>query len=387
MTSSTLQSELTTIDQAVMTDLVHELLHDNTVEIADWQVQQLHSGGSGSRIFRVTGEAHARGTQVPWSLILKIFDLRREGFQAASEVIDAWDYWKREWLVYQAPWLRDLPGSLVAPRCLGAADHPGVAAWVALEDLRHVDQRPWSLDRFEIVARHLGAFNGAYMAGRQMPTDAWLSHDWLRGWTERSAPAIALLPTVADQPVVRQIFSDSSVAELLRFWEERHTFYAALQTLPQTLCHLDIFPRNVFVQPTAHGDRSVAIDWAFCGRAAAGEELGALIGASLVFFEANPATAAELQARCIGGYLDGLRETGWRGDDADVRFAAFAALALRFGIGAIAPILAFMLEETGRSVVEQIFGRPFEEVIRNMRATMNYEVQCIVEARRLLEAR
>ncbi len=136
MTSSTLQSELTTIDQAVMTDLVHELLHDNTVEIADWQVQQLHSGGSGSHIFRVTGEAHARGVPVPWSLILKIFDLKREGFQAASEDIDAWDYWKREWLVYQAPWLHDLPGSVAAPRCLGAADHPGVAAWVALEDLR-----------------------------------------------------------------------------------------------------------------------------------------------------------------------------------------------------------------------------------------------------------
>ena len=386
MTSSALQSELTTIDHAVITELVREALHD-AVEIADWQVQQLHSGGSGSRIFRVTGEAHARGASVPWSLILKIFDLQREGFQAASEDTDAWDYWKREWLVYQAPWLRDLPRSIVAPRCLGAADHPGVAAWVALEDLQHLDQRPWSLLRFETVARHLGAFNGAYLAGQEMPTDAWLSHDWLRGWTERSASTVGLLPTVADQPLVRQIFSESTIAELLRLWEERHTFYDALQALPQTLCHLDIFPRNVFVKPTAHGDQSVAIDWAFCGRAAAGEELGALIGASLAFFEADPATAAELQSRCIRGYLDGLRETGWRGDDANVRFAAVTALALRFGIGALAPILAFTLDETVRSVVEQIFRRPFGEVIGNLRAVMDYEAQCIVEARRLLEAR
>ena len=387
MTSSTLQSMLTTIDQVVMTDLVREALHDDTVAIADWQVQELHSGGSGSRIFRVTGEAHARGAPAPWSLILKFFDLQREGFQAASDDIDAWDYWKREWLVYQAPWLHDLPGNVVAPRCLGAADHPGVAAWVALEDLQHVDQRPWSLARFQTVARHLGAFNGAYLAGREMPTDAWLSHDWLRGWTERSAPMVALLPTVADQPLVQQIFSDSAITELLRFWEERHAFYDALQALPQTLCHLDIFPRNVFVRPTAHGDQSVAIDWAFCGRAAAGEELGALIGASFFLFEADPTTAAELQARCIEGYLDGLRETGWRGNDADVRFAAFAALALRFGIGALAPILGFALDETVRGVVEQIFGRPFGEVIRNIRATMDYEERCIVEARRLLEAR
>jgi hypothetical protein len=333
------------------------------------------------------GEAHVHGTLVPWSLVVKIFDLVGEGLKAASADPATWDYWKREWLAYQAPWLQEMQGSLVAPRCLGAADHPGVVAWLAMEDLSHVDERPWPHTRFQTVARHVGAFNGAYLVGRPMPRDSWLSHGWLRGWTERAEPMVALLPTVADHAVVREIFAEATITELLRLWEERNAFFDALDALPQTLCHQDIFPRNVFVRETVHGNQTVAIDWAFVGQGAIGEELGALVGASLAFFEADPARAEELETHCLQGYLDGLRDAGWHGDAADVRFGYLAAIVLRFGVGALAPVLTVALDESLHHVWEQIMGKPLREITRNARRTTDFYEQRIAEARRLLAAR
>ena len=57
----------------------------------------------------------------------------------------AWDFWKREWLVYQAPWIRGLREGLVAPRCFGSGELAETAVWVAMEDLTAANQRPWSL--------------------------------------------------------------------------------------------------------------------------------------------------------------------------------------------------------------------------------------------------
>ena len=54
--------------------------------------------------------------------MIKTFTLEGEGFNVASADASAWDYWKREWLAYQAPWLQALDGSLVAPRCLGVGE-------------------------------------------------------------------------------------------------------------------------------------------------------------------------------------------------------------------------------------------------------------------------
>ena len=83
-------------------------------------------GGSGSELYTVSGEATSRGTVLPWKLILKMFNHEGEGWQETSTDPMAWDYWKREWLVYQAPWIHDLRDGLVAPHCLGSGEGSGV---------------------------------------------------------------------------------------------------------------------------------------------------------------------------------------------------------------------------------------------------------------------
>ena len=103
------------------------------------------------------------------------------------------------------------------------------------------------------------------------------------------------------------------------------------------------------------------IDWAFVGSAAAGEEIAPLVAASLNFLEFDSTQAKNLDQVVFEGYLQGLRESGWRGDPRAVRSTYAAAAILRFSIGVSG--VAFMIaDESQHSLLEKIFGHPIEEL-------------------------
>ena len=60
-------------------------------------------------------------------------------------------------------------------------------------------------------------------------------------------------------------------AEIPEFREVAYGLYEALDALPQSICHQDLFPRNAFLRVAGGAEQTVAIDWAFCGSAAIGE--------------------------------------------------------------------------------------------------------------------
>ena len=194
---------LEVLDPAVRTDLVRAAVNNDGAEIATWRYRDLHGLGAGAHIYRVEGEASVGSALVPWSGVVKVFRHGGQGIQAAGERPDAWDYWKRR-VVCSTSWFVGLSGGVVPAHCLGVGERPGVAAWVAMEDLSGLDQRPWKLGQFQLVARHLGQFNGAYLAGRRLPADSWLSIDWLQDWTARMEP-LDLLTAARDHPLVQQI--------------------------------------------------------------------------------------------------------------------------------------------------------------------------------------
>jgi hypothetical protein len=68
-----------------------------------------------------------------------MFDHEGEGWQEGSTDSTAWDFWKREWLVYQAPWIQGLREGLVAPRCFGSGELAETAVWVAMEVVIYPD--------------------------------------------------------------------------------------------------------------------------------------------------------------------------------------------------------------------------------------------------------
>jgi hypothetical protein len=178
-------------------------------------------------------------------MVVKVLTLDPLSFQSVGTDQTRWDYWKREWHVYQSPWQQELPGPLVAPRYLGAgeilAETDEEVAWIAMEDLQAIEIRPWPASHFQEVARHLGIFNGDYVGG-MLPADPWLSRDWLRGWTELAEPLVEVLPTISNHPVAGRIFTPNLIDDLIDLWDEREKLYDALDQLPQTLCHNDVFP-------------------------------------------------------------------------------------------------------------------------------------------------
>ena len=77
----------------------------------------------------------------------------------------------------------------------------------------------------------------------------------------------------------------------------------------------------------------MAVDWAYAGHGAVGEELVPLVVGSLFFFEAVGIAPRDLDAACFAGYVAGLREAGWAGDERLVRLGFTADAALRYTVG------------------------------------------------------
>jgi hypothetical protein len=378
------------LDWVTRTDLVRAALRDGAAVITSWSEEDAGGGASGSQLFRIKGEARVGGALVPWRFVLKVLSHQGEGWQESSTDPRAWDYWKREWLAYEDPLLQQMRGGLGAPRCLGSGEQDDSAVWMALEDLSELDQRPWPESRFGIVARHLGEFNGSFLAGPIMPSPSWLSRDWLRGWTERAESMITLLPGVADHPLVSRGFPSERIETLLEVWEQRQAWYAALNALPQTICHQDVFPRNAFVRhadQAGQADVTFAIDWAFCGKGPVGAELAALIAGSLGFFELERDAADRVEVQCLTSYMAGLADAGWEGAVEDVQLGYLASHVLRFPIGTVGPMLTVLLDESLHGLMEQIFGQPMDVFVANSTELAEFDRERTSRARRLLAVR
>jgi hypothetical protein len=336
-----------------------QLGHDGA-SITDWTCCRLTSGaGEALGVWRATGQALMGDTCKPWSLILKGWAAPEPG-----TVPSAWNAPHREMEMYRSGLLEDLPGGIRAPDCYAATERPDGSVWFWLEDLTDKTEGPWPLDCYGNVARHLGQFNGAYLTERPLPADPCISRDWLRQWVEAAAPHVVELRKVANHPLVRQIYPPSIIEAYTRIWAERHAYYRVLDQLPQTFCHLDAFRRNLFIRQGENGnDETVLIDWGFAGTAGIGEELVALIAASVIFMEVPIQDAQQPEAMVLEGYIEGLRNTGWRGDPDLVRNGYRIATVLRYGIGGVRMLLPILLDERLHPRAEELLGLPMSEII------------------------
>jgi hypothetical protein len=222
------------------------------------------------------------------------------------------------------------------------------------------------------VARHLGQFNGAYLAGRALPSEPWLNRGFLRAWMADPA-RVALIETIIRaktwaHPLVRAAFPDPVAARLLRLHTEREGFLAVLERLPQTLCHLDAFPGNLLARRVGTGEeQTIALDWAFVGLAAVGEEVGHLVAWSLMLGDVAVREAESLRAIVLAGYIAGLREAGWPGSAVELtravtRGAALGA-ALRWAFSAADSAVRPTYDERAHAAIEQHTGRSVAEVM------------------------
>jgi Phosphotransferase enzyme family len=204
-------------------------------------------------------------------------------------------YWRREPCAYESRLVERVP-AVRTPRLRGLFERPdgSVALW--LEALREPVR---SIEGYGRAARSLGRMQGAAMA---LPDERWLSRRWLRAYLDLR------LELVGPRS------------------EEREAALRALEAGPQTFCHLDFYPANLF----GDGDETILVDWAYCGIGALGEDPGNFVPDTLLEGFAAAAEADELERTVWDGYLAGLADAGWTGDERTVRFAFCATAWLKY---------------------------------------------------------
>ena len=225
-------------------------------------------------------------------------------------------YWRREADVYESA----LPArlGLGAPHLLESTT---TADGIELE-LTALDGRTGGTVTVEDLQR-LAAELGRSQGRSDLPSEPWLSRGFLRFWatsgrTDHSA--------MGDDDLWHRRYSapfvtDEIRADILAMHANRFRLLAIAESLPRTICHLDLFPNNVF----ATDDSVRLIDWSFTGDGAMGEDIGNLIPDSIFDLALPAAALPELEETLPAHYIAGLRESGWTGDDRLVRLAIHAS--------------------------------------------------------------
>jgi len=359
------------VDARALAAAVRMAVGDPEATVEGWHVEPLRGLGFGAAIHRVSGAASHRGVRVPWSVIRK--QVRDAGDSPAD-----FSYWRREPVAYACGLLAELNG-VAAPRCFAQTeDADGVVLW--LEDLADGDGGGWTVERYALVARGLGQLGGAYAGGRLVPDRPWLSQGLLASWVEQAAAGFEVFAEAVRDPLLARLYPPEVAAVMVELWQARGRICAILAGWPQVLSHLDAVPANVIVG----GGRIYLIDWAFVGRAALGEELAPLAAGSGLFGGLPAEHLPAIDRVAFPAYLDGLREAGWSGDPARVRFAYCASAALRYCV-ALTTWLVRGINPDGtsadvgglrnpgqRALFESFFERPFTKVQQEFGASFRF---------------
>jgi hypothetical protein len=213
---------------------------------------------------------------------------------AASPEPDHPRWWRRELVVLRDDLLGVLRPELRPPTLLHAADRPDGSLALWLEDLG--PPAAWTIETLARMARLLGV--AQRRAVHQLP--AALPRGFLREYLQPRIPHLA-------EP----------------FASQREKILSRLDALPQTLCHFDFHPANIFPA----GATTTVIDWAYCGSGPVGADAGVLAADALADEVVPPDQAPLLVNAIWDAYREGLA------DEALARAAAEAyalGTALRY---------------------------------------------------------
>jgi hypothetical protein len=340
------------------------------------------------------------GAVVPFALILKVARRREDRMLAGAQRDITVEFnrraqagifvgqdWRRESLVYESGLLDELPGGLAAPRCCGVLVRSEDELWIWLEEVKGEPGTEWSRERIVRGARHLGQFNGEYLARQSLPLEPWLLRGMLRRWIVHLKPSVdqLLAGLYCRFPPLERGWPPHVADALLRVWNERHLLCDELDRLPQTLCHHDANGRNLIARRTAGGcEKTVALDWDFVGIGPTGYDIVPLCGELLPSFSFSLLEARDIVEAVFQGYLAGLRDAGWPGDRNSVRLGFTAALALRYGVCGAPANLGDLLDEKRHSIPEQRWGSSMDQIMDRWAGCARFMLGLADEARGLL---
>lgn len=375
-----MDTNIQAITTETLTPLVCKMVGDETTAITQWQVEPIHGGWGGAiggtALYRFTGQSEQHGA---WSIVLKVL------YERPGENVSSPYYWKREYEIYRSGLLDLLPDTGLKPPTIYGFAQFSDSCWVWMADIK-AGKDSWTLDDYRTVSRRLGRFNGAYLSSLSIPDAVWLSNSWHCAIVPPLADTFERLDEFMQHPLAQRALPLGDKETILAIWQEADRFCDALTSLPQTFCHLDAFRRNIF-----HREQdSILIDWAMAGRAAIGEELVTMVSLGIYFAE-HPADYADaLDKGVFAGYVAGLRDAGWQGDERLARLGYCCAMVLR-GLAGVQQDLRLLVDENQHAHFRKMIGRKndplvMEEIADNFARVRRFRLlKMAVEARHLLQ--
>lgn len=269
-----------------------------------------------------------------WSAVVKVLAHADSGaVQWASHPHpDHPYYWKREALAYDSRLLHGLQGGIRAPACYGVTGGADGSVAVWMEDVARSGDPAgrWPCERYAEAARQLGVMQ-AELADSDLLKERWLSRGYLRMYVERRSAGAFPDAEAWRHPEVRAALGSGQADAYHRLWSDCRPALQEIETLPQTLCHLDLHPHNMFGVDTGGASDTVLIDWAFSGVGGIGEDVATLLIDAVADFHVPPERLPGLFDVLADGYAAGLAEGGLRLGAVDVRRAvALGAIARYF---------------------------------------------------------
>ncbi|MEM6704334.1 MAG: aminoglycoside phosphotransferase family protein [Acidobacteriota bacterium] len=307
---------------------------------------------------------HRDGWPLPERAVVKIVSSAPSGNPGSwrpSEKPNHWCYWRREPEIYQSdvPLLGDEVG-LTLPNLLdvfereneGAAE---ISLW--LEDVEGLPGEDFSLAQHEEAAEALGRFQALASRRENGSHRPWASRGFLRDYSGfRVCPASTLdNDALWSTELVAETLGEDVRRAARLLLAERDSLLSVVEGLPTTLCHLDFWPKNLMRRES--GESVVALDWAFAGYGAFGEDLGNYVPDCVMdhFVAADDLQA--LEEATWRGYLRGLQECGWNGDEQIVRLGVYAS-AVKYSW-----LLPTMLGQLERGESKKYGGGPADDLV------------------------
>jgi Phosphotransferase enzyme family len=244
------------------------------------------------------------------------------------------NYWKREWLAYSTGLLDTLPGELRAPRTIMTTQPSPDECWIWMEDVEGRPGAEWELDDYDSVAFDLATTQAAYASGRSiLPSEPWLSRQWLRSWVDAAAPHQSGLDDDAAWTLDGLAPLEALRPRLRQLWQAREELLAIVESAPPTVVHCDFWPRNLVA---ADDGTTVALDWSQFGIGALGQDLDQLTLDPVWMLVLPDVAPTDLEEHVLPGYLSGLRSCAidvdahslsrWYAAAASVRYVPMAAV-------------------------------------------------------------